>query len=73
MAARKEKNRKQQEEYLAARKEQGKGADKNPWDKVVSHVDIKEGGYKGTKDISRMKAVMSGRKDDFLHGKTKLE
>eukprot|EP00831_Metopus_contortus_P071220 TRINITY_DN65098_c0_g1_i1.p3 TRINITY_DN65098_c0_g1~~TRINITY_DN65098_c0_g1_i1.p3 ORF type:complete len:104 (-),score=35.16 TRINITY_DN65098_c0_g1_i1:190-501(-) len=36
----------------------------NPWEKVIATVDIKEGGYPGSKDVSRMRAVIQSRKAD---------
>lgn len=55
------------EKNVAAEKARGKDtkeSDKKPWERVVERVDLKEGGYKGSKDISRMKAVMIARKED---------
>jgi hypothetical protein len=46
---------------------------KNSWERVLAHVDAREGGYKGTKDVSRMKAVMGGRKEDVQKGTGKFE
>jgi hypothetical protein len=39
---------------------------KNPWEKVVENVDIKETDYKGTKDVSRMRNVILVRKSDMM-------
>jgi len=51
----------------------GKESTKNPWEKVLTNVDAKEGGYKGIKDVSRMKAVMTGRKEDVQKGLAKID
>lgn len=44
---------------------------KNPWEKVVENIEIKESDYKGTKDVSRMRAVILNRKGDFTQMKMK--
>ncbi len=64
---------KAQGEALAKKKEKASPVSKNPWERVLSHIDTKEGGYKGAKDITRMKAVMGGRKEDFEKGAAKFE
>lgn len=44
---------------------------KNPWEKVVENIEIKESEYKGSKDISRMRNVILNRKNDFTQMKMK--
>lgn len=39
-------------------------ASKNPWEKVVGSVDIKEGDYQGSKDVARMRQSMLSRRND---------
>jgi hypothetical protein len=41
---------------------------KNPWEKVVGNVDIKEGNYIGSKDVARMRQTMVSRRNDVKHG-----
>jgi len=62
---RREKNLKEQKEFLDERKRKQENASKNPWERAMSYLDIKEAGYKGTKDIARMKSVIIERKSDF--------
>ena len=50
---------------MRAKGEKAKGESANPWEKVLANVEVKEGGYKGTKEVNRMKEVMMGRKGDF--------
>lgn len=40
----------------------------NPWEKVVSNVDIKEGDYLGSKDVTRMRLSMVSRRKDVKYG-----
>lgn len=44
---------------------------KNPWERVVENIEVKETDYKGTKDVSRMRNVILGRKGDFVQMKMK--
>lgn len=44
---------------------------KNPWEKVMENIEIKESDYKGTKDVSRMRTVIVNRKGDFTQMKMK--
>ena len=48
-----------------------KDGKKNPWEKVVENIEIKESDYKGTKDVSRMRTVILNRKGDFTQMKMK--
>ena len=54
-----------EKKYNESKKTLVKEASKNPWERVMANVDMKEGGYKGTKDIMRMKQVMASRKEDL--------
>jgi len=47
-------------------------ASNNPWEKVTGYVDIKEGSYQGTKDVSRMRQAMISRRNDTKHGIVKF-
>jgi hypothetical protein len=47
-------------------------ASSNPWEKVTGNVDIKEGNYQGTKDVSRMRQAMVSRRNDVKHGIVKF-
>ena len=40
---------------------------KNPWEKVVENIELKDSEYKGTKDVTRMKNVILTRKNDFVN------
>ena len=44
---------------------------KNPWERVVENIEIRESDYKGTKDVSRMRTVILNRKGDFNQMKMK--
>lgn len=46
---------------------------RNPWEKVVGNVDIKEGNYLGSKDVARMRQAMVTRKNDVKHGIIKFD
>jgi hypothetical protein len=39
---------------------------KNPWERVVENIEIRESDYKGTKDVSRMRSVILTRKGDIM-------
>ena len=64
---RKKKNREAQKTMLEGRKGKEAGA-KNPWEKVLENVELKESSYLGTKDVARMRQVMIGRKNDIKQG-----
>ena len=36
----------------------------NTWEKVISNIDTKEGDYKGTKDVNRMKEIIINKTND---------
>lgn len=38
---------------------------KNPWEKVVENIELKESDYKGSKDVARMRSVILTRKSDI--------
>lgn len=38
---------------------------KNPWEKVLENISIKESDYKGTKNVTRMRSVIVARKNDY--------
>ena len=60
---RREKNLQAEKTLIETKKALIKEASKNPWERVMANIDMKEGGYKGTKDILRMKQVMASRKE----------
>ena len=66
IALRKQTNIKNEEDNLANRKliKEGKV---NPWENVVENITMKESEYKGSKDVSRMRAVLLSRKNDQQH------
>ena len=64
VAKRQEFNRNNETEFLQNRQAVKEGK-KNPWEKVVENIEIKESDYKGTKDVSRMRTVILNRKGDF--------
>ena len=66
----KEINNTNEVEYLKQRAEK-KERNINPWDKVISNIQLKEGEHKGVKDVSRMKHVILQRKTDFVQLKMK--
>lgn len=66
----KEFNSTNEVEYLNQRAEE-KDGNINPWDKVISNIQLKEGEHKGVKDVSRMKHVILQRKTDFVQLKMK--
>lgn len=63
-------NNTNEDEYLKQREEE-KAGNINPWDKVIQNIQLKEGEHKGVRDISRMKAVILQRKNDFVNMKMK--
>jgi len=48
-------------------REESKKSDnyKNPWDKVIANVEIKEADYKGNKDVSRFRQALLNKKGDL--------
>ncbi len=64
--ARREKNKEEEVAFNEMRKAQSVA--KNPWQKVVTNVDIKEGDYLGSKDVTRMRQSMNSRKNDVDRG-----
>lgn len=66
----KEFNKSNEGEYLRQREEE-KAGHINPWDKVIQNIQLKEGEHKGVRDITRMKAVILQRKNDFINLKMK--
>jgi hypothetical protein len=65
LAKRQEYNRSNETEFLENRQAVKEGK-KNPWEKVVENIEIRESDYKGTKDISRMRNVILTRKGDMM-------
>ena len=65
IVARKQKNGREQEAALAARRALQGG--NNPWERIMTLCDIKEGGYLGQKDVSRLKQAILSRQSDFPH------
>lgn len=65
LSTRMEFNRGNETEFLQNRQAVKEGK-KNPWEKVVENIEVKESEYKGTKDISRMRAVILTRKGDMM-------
>ena len=41
------------------------GGKRNPWERVIENISMKPSEYKGTKDVSRMREVIIGRKNDL--------
>ena len=70
ISKKKEFNRSNETEYLKQRSEE-KAGNINPWDKIIENIQLKEGEFKGIRDISRMKAVILQRKNDFVQLKMK--
>lgn len=52
----------EQEKLFLEQKQKGGSA--NPWEKVNSQIDVKEGDYKGSKNVSRMKEIIMNKKND---------
>ena len=69
ISKKKEFNKGNESEYL--QREEGKIGNINPWDKVIQNIQLKEGEHKGQRDITRMKAVILQRKNDFVNMKMK--
>ena len=70
ISKKKEFNKTNESEYLKQREEE-KAGHINPWDKVIQNIQLKEGEHKGLRDITRMKAVILQRKNDFVNMKMK--
>ena len=62
---RKEFNKQNEVDFLQNRQAVKEG-EKNPWERVVENIEIKESDYKGTKDVSRMRSVILVRKGDMM-------
>jgi hypothetical protein len=62
VAARKDKHNK---EDKARKSKSPQDKSRNPWEKVLSNVEAKESATSGTKDITRMRQVILGRKTDI--------
>jgi hypothetical protein len=65
LGKRQEFNKQNEIEFLQNR-QAVKDGKKNPWERVVENIEIKESDYKGTKDISRMRSVILVRKGDMM-------
>lgn len=63
IAKRKELNVKNEKEFLNNKKmiKEGKA---NPWEVVYDNIAVRESDYKGSNDVSRMRAVIIARKND---------
>lgn len=48
-----------------------KAGNANPWEVVINNIDTRDSDYKGSKDVSRMRAVIITRKGDFSNMKMK--
>ena len=70
ISKKKEFNKGNESEYLKQREGENSG-NVNPWDKVIQNIQLKEGEHKGQRDITRMKAVILQRKNDFVNMKMK--
>ena len=64
----KKSNNIENEKVLKEKKE----STENNWEKVLSLVELKEGNYPGTKNVTRIKQSMIGRKNDIKNGLTKI-
>jgi hypothetical protein len=62
---RQEFNKQNEIDFLQNRQAVKEGK-KNPWERVVENIEIKESDYKGTKDVSRMRNVILVRKGDMM-------
>ena len=63
---RKKVNLQNEQDNLNNRKLMKEGK-KNPWEIVSDNISMKESEYKGTKDVSRMRAVIVSRKNDNVN------
>jgi len=48
-------------------------ANSNPWEKVLTLIELKEGYYPGSKNVTRMKQSILGRKNDIKVGITQFK
>jgi len=53
-----------EEQLLIEYRQNSKTDQKNPWDKVVSLIDLRESEYKGSKNIERMRKCIITRRQD---------
>jgi hypothetical protein len=70
LSKRREFNQNNENEFINNRNMIKEGK-KNPWEKVVENIEVKESDYKGTKDVARMRSVILVRKNDFVQLKMK--
>ena len=54
----------EKERDILKQKEKSGEAKVNLWEKVSSEIDIKEGDYKGSKNVDRMKEIIMNKKND---------
>ncbi len=66
LAARHENNLKKERAYNQAKK--ARQPTGNPWERVIANVEMRDTGNSAAKDLSRMRAVMAGRKNDVQEG-----
>jgi hypothetical protein len=59
-------NQEEEFQFMETRKAHNSG--KNPWEKVVANVEIKEGSYQGSRDVGRMRQAIVSRKNDVKQG-----
>lgn len=59
-------NEEEEQAFLNLKKEHNSG--KNPWEKVIANVEIKEGNYQGNRDVGRMRQCMNARRNDVKQG-----
>eukprot|EP00826_Nyctotherus_ovalis_P040735 TRINITY_DN4038_c0_g4_i3.p5 TRINITY_DN4038_c0_g4~~TRINITY_DN4038_c0_g4_i3.p5 ORF type:complete len:125 (-),score=57.10 TRINITY_DN4038_c0_g4_i3:127-501(-) len=45
---------------------------RNPWEKVTGNIEVKEGNYQESKDVSRMRQAIVSRRNDVKHGIVKF-
>ena len=64
-------NKKDEAEMIEALKQ--KKQSPNPWERVVSMVELKEGNYPGSKSVARMRQSILGRKNDIKTGLAKID
>ena len=56
-----------EEEWKSQKNKEQSGENSvNTWEKVTSNIDTKEGDYKGSKNVSRMKEIIMNKKNDNL-------
>jgi hypothetical protein len=61
--AKSKQNKEEEWAFIKSRDEHKKS--KNPWEKIIDNVEINQGKYLGTKDVSRMRQAMLARKADI--------